>query len=169
MLEYDRQRAAGGAMPSLPALIWRSVLATFEKPYVWAPLLAAILVLLDLRVPQEIQNMLELLGNATSGVALFVAGLILAAYRVKLTPEIFGNVSIKMLVQPALMALLVSALAIAKPTGTEAILICSVSTAVMCPMLAVRYKVYEAEAASTFLLTTVAMIVTVPIAIALTR
>ncbi len=47
-------------MPSLPALIWRSVLATFEKPYVWAPLLAAILVLLDVRVPQEIQNMLEL-------------------------------------------------------------------------------------------------------------
>jgi predicted permease len=39
----------------------------------------------------------------------------------------------------------------------------------MCPMLAVRYKVYEAEAAATFLLTTLAMIVVVPIVIMLTR
>ena len=169
MLEYDRLRAAGGAMPGLPLLIGRSLASTFSKPYVWAPLLAAIFVLLDVQVPQEIQNMLDLLGTATSGVALFVAGLILAAYRVKLTPEIFGNVSVKMIVQPLLMTLLVTALAIAKPVGTEAILICAVSTAVMCPMLAVRYKVYEAEAASTFLLTTLAMVIAIPVAITLAR
>ena len=169
MLEYDRQRAAGGAMPRLAALVWSSALSSFSKPYVWAPLLAAVLVLLDVRVPQEIQNMLDLIGSSTAGVALFVAGTILAAYKVKLTPEIFGNVSIKMIVQPLVMALLVAALAIAKPTGSEAILICSVSTAVMCPMLAVRYKVYEAEAASTFLLTTLAMVIVMPIAITLTR
>ncbi|HTZ53976.1 MAG TPA: AEC family transporter [Candidatus Acidoferrum sp.] len=169
MLEYDRRRAAGGTMPSLGTLVGRSVLATFEKPYVWAPLLGAVLVLLDVRVPQEIQNMLDLIASATSGVALFVAGLILAAYRVKLSLEILGNVSIKMLVQPVVMALLVTALAIAKPVGSEAILICAVSTAVMCPMLAVRYKVYEAEAASTFLLTTLSMIVIIPLAITLTR
>jgi malonate transporter and related proteins len=169
MLEYDRQRAAGGTMPPLGALIGRSVLATFEKPYVWAPLLAAVLVMLDVRVPQELQNMLDLIGGATSGVALFVAGIILAAYRITWTREIFGNVGIKMIVQPALMALLVTALAIANPTRSEAILICSVATAVMCPMLAVRYKVYEAEAASTFLLTTLAMVVVVPLVITLVR
>jgi predicted permease len=136
---------------------------------VLAPLLAAILVLLDVRVPQEIQSMLDLIGSTTSGVALFVAGIILAAYRIKATPEIFANVSIKMIVQPVLMALLVAGLSIANPVGREAILICTVSTAVMCPMLAVRYKVYEAEAAATFLLTTLAMIVVVPIVIMLTR
>jgi predicted permease len=112
--------------------------------------------------------MLELIASATAGLALFVAGLILAAYRVKFSPEILGNVSVKMIVQPVLMALLVAALAIAKPVGSEAILICTISTAVICPMLAVRYKVYEAEAASTFLLTTLSMIIVVPIAIALT-
>jgi len=37
----------------------------------------------------------------------------------------------------------------------------------MCPMLAVRYKVYEAEAASTFLLTTLSMVIVVPIVITL--
>ncbi len=169
MLEYYRQSAAGAAKPSVATLLRRSIVESFTRPYVWAPLLATILVLLGVRVPTEIENMLELIGSATAGVALFVAGLILAAYRITLTPEILGNVSVKMIAQPVLMALLVAGLAIAKPAGSEAILICAISTAVMCPMLAVRYKVYEAEAASTFLLTTLAMIVTVPIAIALTR
>ncbi len=169
MLEYDRQRAAGAATLSVSTLLRRSILDTFRRPYVWAPLLATILVLLDVRVPTEIENMFELIGSATAGVALFVAGIILAAYKITLTPEILGNVMTKMLVQPGIMALMVVALAIAKPVSSEAILICAISTAVIFPMLAVRYKVYEAEAASTFLLTTVSMIVTVPIAIALTR
>ncbi|HTV91536.1 MAG TPA: AEC family transporter [Verrucomicrobiae bacterium] len=169
MLEYDRQHVAGAAQPRLATLLWRSIADSFKRPYVWAPLLATVLVLLDVRVPAEIDNMLELIASATAGVALFVAGLILAAYRVKLSPEILGNVVVKMVVQPGLMALLVVAFAIAKPVGSEAILICAISTAVICPMLAVRYKVYEAQAASTFLLTTVSMIVVVPIVIALTR
>lgn len=169
MLEYDRQRAAGAATLSVATLLGRSITDSFKRPYVWVPLLATILVLLDVRIPTEIQNMLELIGSATAGVALFVAGLILAAYRIKVTPEVLGNVLAKMVAQPGIMALMVMALAIAKPVCSEAILICAISTAVICPMLAVRYKVYEAEAASTFLLTTVSMIVTVPIAIALTR
>jgi predicted permease len=169
MLEYERQRAAGGAKVQLATVIGRSALDSFRRPYVWAPLLATVLVLCDVRVPTEIQNMLELIASATAGLALFVAGLILAAFRVKLSLEILGNVSVKMIVQPVLMGLLVAALAIAKPVGSEAILICTISTAVICPMLAVRYKIYEAEAASTFLLTTISMVVVVPIAITLSR
>jgi hypothetical protein len=169
MLEYDRQRAAGGEKLSLSTLIGRSVSDSSKRPYVWAPLLAAILVLLGVAVPTEIQTMLDLIGSATAGVALFVAGIILAAYRITLTPEILGNVFAKMIAQPVVMALLVTALMIAKPVGSEAILICAISTAVICPMLAVRYQVYEAEAASTFLLTTLSMIIIVPIAITLTH
>jgi malonate transporter and related proteins len=167
MLEYDKQRAGGGA-DGLAALIRRSVFGSLTRPYVVAPMLATVFVLLGLHIPQEIDSMLALIGSATSGVALFVAGIILATYQLRMTPETLGNVTVKMFVQPVLMAGLVMAFAIAKPLGSEATLICAISTAVMCPMLAMRYKVYEAEAASTFLLTTVAMIVTIPIAIALT-
>jgi predicted permease len=86
-----------------------------------------------------------------------------------LTPEIFGNVAVKMIVQPLLMVLLVGALAVTKPLAGQAILICSFGSAVVSPMLAVRYKVYQAEAASTLLLTTLAMVIVIPIAIMLTR
>ncbi|OLB31426.1 MAG: hypothetical protein AUH05_19490 [Ktedonobacter sp. 13_2_20CM_53_11] len=84
---------------------------------VLAPVLAMILVLLGLPVPKEIESMLNLIGSATSGVALIVAGLILAAYRLKVTVETVGNTLVKMIVQPVLMALLVVAFGIVKPLG----------------------------------------------------
>jgi predicted permease len=84
------------------------------------------------------------------------------------TLEIAANTLVKMVVQPALMALLVVAFGIAKPLGSEAILICALPTAVVPVMFALRYKTYQAEAASTLLLTTLAMIVVTPVAIALT-
>lgn len=133
-----------------------------------APLLATILVLLAVPVLKEIESMLNLIGSATAGVAVFAAGLIIAAYQVKVTVETAANTLVKMIVQPALMALLVVAFGIGKPLGSEAILICALPTAVVPTMFALRYKVYEAEAASTLLLTTIAMIVVMPLSIALT-
>jgi predicted permease len=130
--------------------------------------LATILVLLGLSVPKELVSMLNLIGSATSGVALFVAGLILAASQVKVTVETAGNTLVKMIVQPLLMVLLVIAFGIGKPLSSEAILLCTLPTAVVPSMFALHYHVYEAETASTLLLTTLAMIVVLPMAIALT-
>ena len=168
MLEYDRQRSAGGETPRLAALVGQSLLSSLKQPVVLAPLLATILVLLAVPVPKEIESMLNLIGSATAGVAVFAAGLIIAAYQVKVTVETAANTLVKMIVQPALMAVLVVAFGIGQPLGSEAILICALPTAVVPAMFALRYKVYEAEAASTLLLTTIAMIVVMPLAIALT-
>lgn len=169
MLEYDRQRSAGGKPVTVAALIRQSLFTSFKQPYVVAPVLAAVLVLLDLRPPIVFDRMLELIGSTTSGVALFLAGLILAAYRIEITAETLGNTVVKTILQPLLMALLVVALGIAKPLGIEGIVICALPSAIICPMLALRYNVYEAQAATTMLLTTVAMVVVIPIAIALLR
>jgi hypothetical protein len=169
MLEYDRHQSVGGGARSLAALIGRSLADGFRQPFVWAPLLAMLLVLAGVSVPREIDDMLALIGSATSSVALFVAGVIIAAYRLAITRETVGNALVKMALQPAIMSLLAMALAITQPLRAEAIVICALSTAVFCPMIAVRYKVYQAEAASTFLLSTLAMVVVVPIVITLTR
>ena len=168
LLEYDQQRAPGGKTRSFAALVGQALLSSVKKPVVWAPVLATILVLLGLSMPKELVSTVNLIGSATSGVALFVSGLILAASRLKVTLETVGNTLVKMIVQPLLMVLLVIAFGIGKPLSSEAILICTLPTAVVSSMFALHYHVYEAEAASTLLLTTLAMIVVVPIAIALT-
>jgi auxin efflux carrier (AEC) len=172
LVEIHSQRTASGAAgdssPSLGSLLAASLERTFKQPMVLLPLIGAALVLADVRVPQVIDNMLLLIGSATSGASIFLAGLVIAAYKLKVNAEVIGNVAVKMIVQPALMALLVAVIGVASPLNREGILICAIPTAVFAPLLAPRYKVYEAESASTLMLSALAMIVTLPLAILLT-
>jgi predicted permease len=64
-------------------------------------------VLVGVDVPQLFDNMLMLIGSTTSGASIFLAGLIIAAYEIKLNAEIILNTLIKMVAQPLLMAVLV--------------------------------------------------------------
>ena len=82
----------------------------------------------------------------------------------------FGSASIvlvKMIGQPALMALLVALVGIRNPLGQEAIVLCAIPASGVAPLLGSRYHVYETEVASTLVLTTLMMIVTLPLTIVL--
>ena len=94
-----------------------------------------------------------------------MAGLIIAAYRIKLNGEVIANALVKMIAQPLLMALLVTALRVANPLAHEGILVCAIPTAVFAPLLAPRYRLYEVESSSTLIATALLIIVTLPIAI----
>ena len=111
--------------------------------------------------------MLMLIGSATSGASIFLAGLIIAAYEVKLSAEIIMNTLIKMVAQPLLMAALVMTLGISNPLRSEGIVVCAIPTAVFAPLLAPRYRIYEVESSSTLVTAAVLMIVTLPLTILL--
>jgi hypothetical protein len=49
------------------------------------------------------------------------AGVIVAAYQIRLNGEVIGNALVKMVVQPMLMALLVWALKVRNPLASEGI------------------------------------------------
>jgi malonate transporter and related proteins len=132
----------------------------FVKPMVWAPLLGAVFVVLDIDFPKEIDKMLSLIGSTTGGASLFLAGLIISSYSIKLNVDVAFNIVGKMVLQPALMAFLVWLLAIPNPLGREAILICAIPASAVAPMLAARYQVYETEASSTVVLDSLLMLVT---------
>jgi malonate transporter and related proteins len=167
LLEIHQQRSTGDAAKTASNALAHSLSNSAKEPMVWAPLLGMLLVLVDISVPQEIDNMLKLLGSATSGTSLFLAGLIVASYRIQINLEILGNVVVKMIGQPALMALLVALLGIRNPLGKESIVLCAIPASVVAPLLGSRYHVYETEAASTLVLTTLTMIVTLPLIIVL--
>jgi predicted permease len=160
--------AAGGEASSMLGDIVGALLSSLKKPMVWAPLCAVAIVLLGLPVPREIDDMLLLIGSTTSGVALFAAGLVTAANRIHMSAEVVGNVAVKMIAQPAFAALLVLLLAVPAPLSREAILMCAIPTSAFSTLLAPRYGVYESESASTLVVTTLTMVVTMPIAIMLT-
>src|SRR3984893_4423169 len=56
---------------------------TIKQPIVWAPVLAFIVVLSGLHIPQLIVHSLSLLGSASGGVALFASGIVLASGKIK--------------------------------------------------------------------------------------
>jgi malonate transporter len=166
MLEYEKRRSTQGETCGLAAVVGQAVIDSLKRPLVWAPLLATILVLMGVPVPRAFESMLDQIGSATAGVGLFASGLIIATCHAKVTAESLGNSFLKMVVQPVLMGLLVPMLGVAKPLGSRGIVMCALPTAAVPVMLALNYHVYENEAASVLLLTTLIMIVTTPIAIA---
>jgi len=171
LLEIDARKKATAsnqaAGQSSREIIRAALLSSIQKPVVWAPLLAFALVLANLRIPAEFESMLKLIGATTSGVALFASGLVSTAFKVRVDLEIIGNVVAKVILQPLCMAAIVFVLAVSQPLAREAVLMCAIPTAVFPVLLAPRYDVYVRECASTFILTALAMIVTLPIAIML--
>jgi len=169
LLEIHHQRTKRGEGQRVSSLIVQSLANTLKKPMVWAPLIGVALVLAGARVPPLIDNMLMLIGSSTSGASIFLAGLIIAAYKIRLNGEVIGNALVKMVAQPLLMVLLVAALKVGSPLAGEGIVICAIPTAVFAPLLAPRYRIYEVESSSTLMATALLMIVTLPIAIFASR
>src|SRR5271170_8267825 len=79
------------------------LLGTATQPMVWAPLLAFVLVLCDVSIPPLLGHGLSLLGQASGGVALFAAGIMLAAYKIKIDRTVLFLVLLKNVIQPALV------------------------------------------------------------------
>ena len=159
---------SGSEPPARGRVIRDSVLHAAKQPYVWAPVLGFVLVLIGVEVPSLIDSMLNLIGQTTSGVSLFASGLLLAAYSFKLNGIITVNAALKSVVMPALMLALIGLVGIPNPLAREAVVAVALPSAVIAPILAARYRTYQAEAGSTMLLTTVLMIGVVPIFIAIT-
>jgi malonate transporter len=160
--ENSSRDIAGTRKGDLASTIAQSVLNTIKKPLVWAPFLALAISFLGIGVPEVAISSLNLIGSATSGVGIFVAGLTLAAYRIKISRIIIFNVLLKSLIQPTLMIGIIAILGVKGIFASEAIILCVLPSAVLPVLLATRYQIYESEASSTLILTSIAIIVTVP-------
>ena len=93
-----KNEAAEAAMLTVAS---NSVLQAVKRPYVWAQFVGLVLVLIGIQVPSLINSMLNLIGETTSGVSLFVSGLLLAAYSLKLNADVAINAIFKSIVEPA--------------------------------------------------------------------
>jgi len=94
----------GKSSSNLSALV-----SAMKEPVVWAPVLATALVLLGIRVPAELDPSFKLIAQANSGVAVFAAGLTLAAHKFEFSKEIVYNTFLKLILMP--LALLLVGLA----------------------------------------------------------
>jgi predicted permease len=77
------------------------VVDALKEPVCWAPILAVILVLLDIKFPVILDPNFELIAKANSGVAVFAAGLTLSSMKFQLDKEVVYNTIQKLILMPA--------------------------------------------------------------------
>ena len=152
--------SAAAPTPASAALI-EHLKETIKKPLVWAPLLAFVLVLLNVHVPEMFRQSLQLLGHAAAGVALFAAGIVLAAYKIKLDWRSLLFVLLKNVVQPALVLGGLLLLGYGRPIVPMAVVALAIPTMPIVVMFALEYGVAEEYAPSILAISTLASLVTV--------
>jgi len=152
--------AVASATTATSALVEKLV-ETVKKPLVWAPPLAFVLVLLDIHIPELIGHSLLLLGHASAGVALFAAGIVLAAYKIKIDWRTLLFVLLKNVGLPALVLGGLLFFGYGRPIVPEAVVATAIPAMPIVVMLALEFHVAEAYAPSILLISTLASLFTV--------
>ena len=145
------------------------LLETVKQPIVWAPVLAFVFVLCNVRVPSIVDHGLSLLGQATSGVALFASGIMLAAYKIQIDRMALSLALLKNIVQPALVLVGLRSLGYGAPIVPEAVLTTAIPSMPIVIVLAVQYHVLEGRASSALFLSVIGSMFTIGVFIALTQ
>jgi malonate transporter and related proteins len=134
------------------------------NPLVWAPVLGGVLAFLGLQLSPYVAATLEPLAAAAGGVAIFASGLVLAAHRVTLSPLVVIGSVIVMALQPALFFLGMRLGDISGVIASATVVAGAFPNATIAILFAQQYRTAEAETASIMLITTVGMIVAIPLA-----
>jgi malonate transporter and related proteins len=87
----------------------------------------------------------------------------IAAHKVILNLEVVVNTFLKMLVQPTVFFLLALAFGVKPPFLYEGLLLTALPSGPMGILLATRNKMYESEASSALAVTSIAMLITLPV------
>jgi malonate transporter len=142
---------------------------TVKEPIVWAPVLAFVLVLCNVRIPSIADHGLSFLGQASGGVALFASGIMLAAYKIQIDWTALSLALLKNIVQPALVLVSLRSLGYGAPIVPEAVLTTAIPVMPIVIVLAVQYHVSEARASSALFLSVIGSIFTMGVFIGLTQ
>src|ERR1700688_3483029 len=148
--------------PAKPSAIVTGLNAGLKSPLLWAPILGIAVVLASIHLPTVVASCFELIGSATSGVAGFAVGLVLAAHPVRLSPGVFAGTFARITVQSAVLFALLHLLHVVSPFARESLVCCSFPLATVVVLFAARYKAAQSEMASMVLISTFALAITVP-------
>ena len=160
---------AASSVSSRRAQVPSGLKSGLKSPLLWAPVLGIVVVLVGLRIPKEVASCFAMIGSATSGVAVFTVGLTLAAHAFHLSKAVLLSTLGRITVQTAVLFALLHLLHVQSPFARESLVCCSFPLATIVVLLAAKYKAMEAESASALLLSTLSLVVTVPIIVAISR
>lgn len=144
-------------------------LGVAKQPMVLAPFAAFLMVLAGIQLPDYLLQSCKLLGNATGGLALFSAGLVLQTYRLTLNGTTLLPVLIHNLLIPAAALLLLRGMSFSSDVVRQVVLTLSIPIGSITLIIAMQYKLREREIASSVALSTALSLVTIGALLAVTQ
>ncbi len=139
-----------------------ALLSAVKQPVVWAPILAVVLVLIGIKVPEQADPTFKLLAQANSSVAVFAAGLTLAAYKFELDWEIAYNTFFKLVLMPGVFLAVGLAFNLSSLTLQMLVLSVALPPAFSGVIISGKYQVYTRQATSSLAVSVIGFIVAAP-------
>lgn len=137
--------------------VWDSVINAIKQPVAAAPLIAVILVLIGIHIPNSWAPTFSLIAKANSGVAVLAAGLALSTVKFSIDKEALWNTFFRLFLTPAIVV----AAAYLCGMGSDPNQISMLCLAVGLPpafsgiIISSRYNIYVKEGASSVAISTV--------------
>lgn len=157
------QAAPAAQESTAPNSMGSVILRALASPLVWAPVLGLVWALVGLPTSALVSQTFDLLGSAASGVAIFAAGLLLAAHKITLSGQVWWISLGKLIVEPVIVLGLLLAFGGRGQTGGAALVATALPCAVLGVLLAAQHKVLQAVAATSLFVTSVAIVLILPL------
>lgn len=137
---------------------WKPVIHALEQPVAWAPILAVILVVCGLHWPAWASPSFDLIAKANASMAVFSAGITLAAIKITINWQAILGSIMKMIVMPAVV-LVLGLLAHMDPFNLKMLIVaCALPPAFSGIIIADEYNTYVATGTSSLTLSVILFI-----------
>ncbi|MFF3359063.1 AEC family transporter [Streptomyces sp. NPDC002917] len=155
--------APGSTLSRFGGALGKSV----RRPIFWAPMLAIVLVLCGVHMPDLVEKTLMPIGQAGAGAALFLTGLLLSAQQVSFGPNVAYGIVAKNALMPLFVWGLCLLLGLDRLSTTEAVLLTAIPCGFFGLVFGAPFGVQSRVAGSTLMLSTIAGIASLSVVIAL--
>ncbi|UAL35354.1 AEC family transporter [Klebsiella aerogenes] len=136
------------------------VINAIKQPVVWSPVVALILVLMDIHIPETVSMSLGLLGKASGGLALFAAGIVLYTRSIVITSATIITVIARNILMPGACYLILLKMGFSMEQIKQVVLTMAIPVGSIAIIIAMQYKSGEQEMASTMALSIITSIIT---------
>ena len=130
----------GGLETSRRRSMLTGIGAGLTSPLLWAPVPGIVITLSGDHLPKTVAACFDLIGSATSGVAVFAVGLVLAAHPIVLSRSVFLGSVARVSVQSALFWVLLHVLHVVSAFANDSLLCCSFPLSNVLVLFAARCK-----------------------------
>jgi len=160
---YLLNAGGGGDKATDGAPKGNALLSALKEPVVWAPVLAVVLVLIGIKVPAQLDPTFKLLAQANSSVAVFAAGLTLAAYKIELDWEVSYNTAFKLILMPGVFLIAGWACGLSPIVLQMLVLSVALPPAFSGIIISSRFQVYTRTGTSSLAVSVLGFVIAAPI------